>query len=135
MRQQPRSSQTAIHGPCGRRRLYDTRAACATQLGADVADDQETSGYVLQHLRDIFAQFAQFAAALRAIFLVGKMGMDFPPEMRGQGAPLDGGGKSRLGGSLLRWLHSLLGANGLQAFELEFQLLDLPGHLLRLASE
>jgi hypothetical protein len=135
MGQQSRPCHAAIYRPCGRRGLYDQRASCTAQLRTHVADDQEASGNIIQHLGNILAQLPQDAAALRTVLLLRKMGVDFTPQMRRQRTPLRYARTSSLRGRLLLCMLHLNSSDSLQSFELEFQLLDLPGHLLRLAPE
>jgi len=49
-----------------------------------MADDLEAGPYILQHLGDILAQFAQPAAAVGAGLMVRHVGMDLAGKMLGQ---------------------------------------------------
>ena len=103
-----------------------------------MANHKEARRDVLQHLRDIFAQLAQRAAALWAGLFFRKMGVNFASEMFRQRATLAGGGCGSLRRSRRsRFVLGLgrLGNRSLQAFELKFELLDLAANLLRLAPE
>src|SRR5271170_1930255 len=97
-----------------------------------MADYLISGWYALQNLRDILAQLAQLAAAVRACIFDGQMRVHFTRQMFRQWPPnwLD-----------LRWCAYLcgccdaLGSLRLQFFELQFQLLDLTADLLALGAE
>ena len=100
-----------------------------------MTDNHEAGRDVVQHLGDILAQFAQSATALRAVLLFGKVGVNFALQMLGQAAPLPECGRSGLRSSGLLCGPDWCGNAGRQAFELEFELLNVPANLLRLTSE
>ena len=86
MRQQSRPRQAALDRTTRRFRLHDAVALRAAQLRAHMTNHHETGGHVLQHLRHILAQLAQFALALRAHRFFRLVPAGFARQMIGQGA-------------------------------------------------
>jgi hypothetical protein len=114
--------------------LHDALAAATTELRTHVADHLIGGRNPLQHLRDVLAQAAQLATALRAGIVLGHVHLDLAWKMIGQCAA--GVARLRIGGlrSYFASLHTL-GLRGLQIFQPQFQLLDLLCDLLRGAPE
>jgi hypothetical protein len=132
--QQRRSGHRALQRTTRRGCLHDALAAAATELRTHVADHLIGGRNPLQHLRDILAQAAQLATALRAGIVLRHVHLDLAWKMIGQRAA--GVARLRIGGlrSYFASLHTL-GLRGLQIFQPQFQLLDLLCDLLRRAPE
>ena len=78
-----------------------------------MANNEETGWYVLEHLRDIFAQMPQRPAAVRAMLAVRKMRVYLTAKMYRKSAALANRGWLRLGsctlgGLIHRFAHTLL---------------------------
>src|SRR5208282_2557657 len=81
------------------------RAATRTaELGTHMANNEETGWYVLEHLRDIFAQMPQRPTAVRAMLPVRKMRVHLTAKMCRKSAALANRGWLRLGRCTLRGL-------------------------------
>jgi len=81
-----RSDETAIDRPRWRGCLHAAVAHIATQLRPRVAKYLEAGANVVQHLCDVFAEFAQSAAAVGARLIMWYVGMGFARKMPGQRA-------------------------------------------------
>ena len=66
MRQQTGAGQASGDGPARCGGLNDDIANGASEFRADMPDDPEAGGYILKHFGDIFAEFLQRTAAVRA---------------------------------------------------------------------
>ena len=133
MREQARSRKPAIYGPRRGRCLYDPVAGVAAQLRSNMTKHLEAGANVLQHLGDIFAEFAQSAAAVGTRFMTGHVGMDLARKMFRQRAA-KGLGRCRP----VCWSDGLRlfdGAGRLQFFQLQLELLDLTEDLLTPGAE
>lgn len=123
MREQTWPGKSAINRPRRRWSLHDPVAGVTTQLRSHMADHLETGTNVLQHLGDIFAQFAQPAAAVGAKVIAGHVSVDFARKMLGQRAAEGLRGYGPLCRSDSLRLFDSVG--GLQFFKLQLKLFDL----------
>lgn len=64
--EEPGAGPAALDRHAGQRRLDDAVAGSAAELGADVPDDPERGGHIVQLLGDILADPAHRTAAIRA---------------------------------------------------------------------
>src|ERR1700738_614668 len=88
MRQQARSREATINHALWRRCLHHAGALPAAHLGANMADDEEARRHVLEHLRNVFTELAQFALTARALAVFGHVRPDFATQMRGESTAL-----------------------------------------------
>ena len=133
MREQARSSKSAIYGPRWGRCLYDPVASIAAKLRPNMTKHLEAGANVLQHLGYIFAELAQPAAAVGTRFMTRHMSMDFARKVFGQRSP-EGLGRCRPVG----WSDGLRlfdGAGRMQLFQLQLKLVDLTEDLPTLRAE
>jgi len=83
--QQPWACDTPLERPARRGGLYDAAATGTSQLRANLTDHFDSLRHILQDFRDIFSQ--RFPATVRTRFLLRRVGLYFPPQMRGQRPP------------------------------------------------
>jgi len=97
-----------------------------------MADHLEAGPHILQHLGGILPEFTQTAAAIGASIMIRHMRVDLTRTVLGERAA-EGLRNNRLfrGGCVLLFD----GVGGLEFFKLEFELFDLPEHLLAVRPE
>ena len=96
MRQQTGAGHTSCDGPTRRSRLNDDIANRTGELRANVLDDPETRGHVLKHFCDIFAEFFERTATVRAATIYRQMLYRFTWQMIRQGLAFRFGRYGRL---------------------------------------
>ena len=131
MREQARAGDAAIDGPRRGFGLNDFFAAAAAQLGAHMAHDLEARWNILQHLGDVFAELAQLAA-LGAGVRSRRVSMYFARQVLRQRTAA---GPRSIVVERCTLRYRALGADRLQLFELQLQLLDLARDPLALGAK
>src|ERR1035437_8318822 len=136
MRDQSRSCEAAFNGARWRRRFHNALALLAGELRADMTNDLEVGGNVLQNLGYVLCEEAQGTVAIRAAILPWLMPNNFAGKVRGQrlarGPGLGSGLVFRYGCWAVFFSRRLL---RLCLFKLSLALLNLDGDLLALAAE
>ena len=87
MREQARASQAPIDRSMRGGLLDDAIASRAVPLRPDRADHLEPGRNVFQRFRNVLAERAEFASAIRATLFGGSQYLGFPSQVRGQRAP------------------------------------------------
>ena len=85
MRQQPGAGHASGNGSAWRSSLNNDIANRTSELRANVLDDPETRRHVLKHFCDIFTEFLQRTATVRAATLYRQMLYRFTGQMIRQG--------------------------------------------------
>ena len=133
--QQPRPRHPARDRTARRLRLHDFVATPAGQFLAHLPDHHEARRNVFQHLRNVFAQVLQLAAAVRTRGVARQNLARLARQVRRQWPPLGFRCPRVFPLRSRRGRSGLFCATRFQLIQPQFQLLDLPGQLLRLAPE
>lgn len=147
MRQQTGAGGTSGNRPIRGGRLNNAVAGHTSEFRANMADDPETGGDVLQDLSDILAKFLQGAATIRAGTFCWTMLNGVPWQMLGQRFTFGlGFGWNRyfrhrfvLAGEVFVWpglfIARQFGAPAFEFFQREFKLGDCFAHLFGTTTE
>ena len=103
-------------------------------------DHFESRRHILQHFRDVLAQFAELPATSRAAVLLRLVGLSLPRQVIRQSAPRRFFGDLRKDRGCWQWKRAacslfFLSRAFLQILELQFKLFNLTLDLFRLASK